>query len=207
MGMIPDARAGFIRQRRSLLLISIALIAFQTTGATLHRIVLFGNTVDLDSPLRVTAPLWIAWFYFLARYYQYLRALGDKGIKAQYTDRFMTLAGREAWTRFAKAFTRAGDGSEMHFERGETYVVDWVGGVTFNLEGSVTTKGKAPGQMEVQEVRDIKQRIPARDPYLLWARLRAGWWVVVHTPLFTEYVLPLLVATTPLFWEGLQLFR
>ena len=69
----PKLLEGFHRQRRSVLAVSLALLAFQGLDAQLTTFSLFGNSIELDAPLQIATPLWIAWGYFCIRYYQYLR--------------------------------------------------------------------------------------------------------------------------------------
>ena len=90
---------GFVRQRRSLVAVSVALSAFVGLGARLEDIEFLGNTVHLAKPLAVAAPPWVAWGYFLIRYYQYFRDLGDVGFREAVTTRENHLARRFALGR------------------------------------------------------------------------------------------------------------
>jgi hypothetical protein len=61
----------------------------------------------------------------------------------------------------------------------------------------------------------VRQVLEQVVPIPLWSicfmRLRAGWWVCLHTHLVTEYILPFVVAASPAVlwvaqrWLGLTL--
>lgn len=65
--MNPD----FIRQRKSLLIFSMALIILLLLDAKITKISLLGNEVDLGEPRSVYWILWVCWTYFLYRFYVY----------------------------------------------------------------------------------------------------------------------------------------
>ena len=52
-----DVRSGLARQRRSLLTVSLVLLAFQHTGAIVQRLTVAGNVIDLQRRLPILVPL------------------------------------------------------------------------------------------------------------------------------------------------------
>src|SRR5688572_4338476 len=86
-----DVRAGFVRQRRNLNVTSLGLVLLVTAGISLKEISILGNTFELKRPEALPAAFWLAWAYFLVRYYQYLRDLQDSGPRAAYERRLERL--------------------------------------------------------------------------------------------------------------------
>ena len=98
----PELLDGFHRQRRSLLAVSLALVAVQGVDPTLAKLEILGNTIDLDAPLRVGLLLWVAWTYFLVWYYQYFHDIEDHGIQEAYRVRLQRRVRAKALKKAAK---------------------------------------------------------------------------------------------------------
>jgi hypothetical protein len=169
--------------------------------AQLANFNLFGNSIQLSSPLHVVFPLWVAWLYFLVRYYQYLRDMGDKGIEASYFNRLVVLAERKARKRAAEylpidlsAFKQP---TRVRLEIGVLRLMSsqpppW----QFGVKGVAHIDELPSGTTYRTHVFDDDRfDLPERE--LRFAKVRSVWWVVVHTRLFTEYGLPLVVAALP----------
>lgn len=60
-----------LRQRRNLMGISIFLPVYLLSGITLDKISFFGNEVSVQNPQIITISLFVLFFYFNLRYYQY----------------------------------------------------------------------------------------------------------------------------------------
>ena len=75
---------GFIRQRKNLITVSLLLIFAEISGIEINKINLLGNEVSLKNPNIVYIVLWMALFYWFARYYQYFRDLKGKGFKTTF---------------------------------------------------------------------------------------------------------------------------
>jgi len=204
---VPDIHSGFFRQRRNLLVVSLGLLAFQSTGAVIRTFSLLGNTIQLERPLSLATPLWVGWLYWLIRYYQYFRDLGDKGFGTTYRSRVQLYVGQLAQALFLRAYRPPRDEAFVgpskrsgEFTRADVveYRPDaWV----IELHGTITLTAKNGTHSSMQMVQE-RVVIPLR---MLWRpRLRAVWWIVVHTRLVSEYALPFAVATVPL---GVELFR
>jgi hypothetical protein len=70
-----------LRQRRNLLVISIALLLFEFAGVRLEKISILGNEVAVGDVIALHAFVWVMWAYFLLRYYQYWNAERGTGIR------------------------------------------------------------------------------------------------------------------------------
>jgi hypothetical protein len=197
----PDIVGGFNRQRKSLLATSLVLLAFQSVDAQLRSISLFGNSIELSAPLRVVTPLWVAWVYFLIRYYQYLRDLGDKGLHAAYRNRLVNLANSLARRHAARLLPLdlAGLTQPLSIRLDITDIFvrvpqppPW----EYEVTGAAHIDEKPPatgGRMQVLE----KERFTLPSKLLVLPHIRAVWWVIAHTRLASEYALPLIVAALP----------
>ncbi len=181
----------------------MVLLGFQWADATLDKLNLFGNTVNLRAPLDVATPLWIAWIYFVVRAYQYYRQIPGEPIKTPFKERVQVEAGLVA-KRIAAAELRHSIApaykapSPVKFDLKSVYVVGyepeyWL----FSLHGSATVSDDARGATGSSMM--LLESHPVRMPtsHLPRCRLRAAAWLTLHTPVVTEYVLPTLVASLP----------
>lgn len=195
-----NIQSGFVRQRRNLLVVSLVLLAFQATGATISTINAFGNVVNLKSPTSVIIPLWVAWGYFLARYYQYLRDLGDRGVLAKYVAHLHDLVGRAAIKQLPKYYDARTLTSYPH--PSAPAFTDTRTEVTQKLKRMWIVRVR--GYVHIRDTdsqgswgTNVEQSILLPNTSLLPLRVRAVIWVVLHTRLATEYGLPFVVATLP----------
>ncbi len=197
-----DPRITFSRHRRNLLAVSLVLLGFQWAGATISRIDILGNTIDLSAPLDITTPLWIAWAYFSLRAYQYYREIPGSPISERFADRVHVVAGLIA-ERIAKRDLRKTINPSLikpgpvKLELSERSIVGyedthWL----FELRGTASvdeTKGGTRGTMQVLAPYSV--RMPTS--YLYECRIRAAGWLAINTPVVSEYLLPLAVALLP----------
>jgi hypothetical protein len=71
------------RQRRLLMIVSLALVFYMASQLQLEYINILGTEMKLQNPDAVLVALWIAWAYFLIRFIGYWNEI-DKGIKFTY---------------------------------------------------------------------------------------------------------------------------
>jgi len=195
-------RDGFVRQRRSLVAISLVLFFYQTSGVVIESINVLGNTLRLTNPPRVSAVLWIGWFYFLLRYYQHFRDTPDKGISAAYYGRLHILARRVAQKKFKRDFVPdekfADRKGPLHFnfsrmEVFSAYPSFWE--IEVNADVSYQTEtGVASHHLG-------NRKLNLSRTELLIPRVRSLLHVIVDTRLVTEYFLPYLVALIPVVYQ------
>lgn len=198
-----DPKVSFARQRRNLLAVSLALLAFQWTGATFDKFVLLGNVITLKAPLDVTRPLWVAWLYFALRAYQYYRTLPGDPVWAPIRDRtnveMLVLAKSLATVELVREL-----GAGMAGKPEGTLAVEPPGIVGYEpshwlveLHGTFTIRAatKKGAESKTQVLEPYTVHVPTRA--LPRARMRAAIWVALNTTAVTEYVLPALVAVLP----------
>jgi hypothetical protein len=204
-----EVAVGFRRQRRNLLAISLVLLAFESTGAVIDTLTVFGNTIHLGRPLSLELPLWLGWAYWLVRYYQYFRDIGDKGFALNFNGRLQLYGGRIAVSRFLETF-RFPDLDQFvrpskpitDFKR--TDVVGYpIGAWEFDLHGSVTVLDRGSSKASTQMVQGVRVFVPLRALFV--ARVRAFLWVCIHTRLMTEYGLPFAIAFLPVLMGAVRL--
>lgn len=205
-------RQGFIRQRRSLIAITLALLAFQSLDATLSQVRILGNDIDLSRPLNVATPLWIAWFYFFARYYQHFRDLADPGFGEAVQHHLKRIVRRigiklirddvrqslsEEWGN-PKISVEVKQFDLLHEPPGQ-----WRLRVSEGLATIQTHTGALKIETQVLNGRGLT--FPPGVPK--FGRIRAFVWVVLHTRFGTEYVLPFVLGALPpfvAFWKMLS---
>ena len=209
--IVGHVRAGFVRNRRNLLIASLAVLGLQRTGASITHLELFGNTIDLQGPLSILTPLWISWSYFLLRYYQYFRDLGDKGFKQAAIAHAYEVAAKEVKLRYSVSapvdvLASFDNPSPPEYQfaavtpHGTVAVRQW----RFYVEGDVYVRDRARTASVNQHFTDyfdLPERIVRR------CKGRGWLFVALHTTLITEYIVPFLVAGAPVALEILRLVR
>lgn len=68
---------GLLRQRRNLIITSVLLWLMKYGGISFEKISFVGFDLKFKNPHALTAAIWIAFFYFLYRFYQYF---SDEGV-------------------------------------------------------------------------------------------------------------------------------
>ncbi|GEM_PF-2952761 len=199
-----DIVNGFIRQRRALIVISLMMVLYEKLGIEIETINILGNTALINNPLNVTNLAWIGWGYFLVRYYQYFRDLGDKGFTGAYNAKLNKLTepcvrkkfGTLLFQNREKEFPGEKRPFKIEFREvsllrnlwnNRVYKIDVA--VFFTEPGATTTS----------------QNLKNREVSLLWSELlvphiRSGWHVLANTRLISEYILPFGIALLALIY-------
>lgn len=89
--MTEYMRDGFVRQRRNLMMVSAALLLVESAGVKFSELNLLGNKFLIENPGVINIGLWIAFLYWLYRYYVYFHDIGEKGFVSKYRSRMMDL--------------------------------------------------------------------------------------------------------------------
>lgn len=63
--------SGLLRQRRNLIAISSVLIIYDFAAIKINQIGWMGTSIEVGNPVALSVIIWMVWFYFLVRYYQY----------------------------------------------------------------------------------------------------------------------------------------
>lgn len=194
---VNQVHVGFIRQRRSLIVVSLLLFFYYYADAKIGpSLNVLGVPITLQNPEHVTAVFWIAWVYFLVRYYQYLRDLGDKGFRRAYHESLERYIHRFAVHRMERQFgSENPEFSEIRFEPKSIRTVLATSG-TWELEISGDYAYRTPTGGGHQMVGPGLDHIGV--PILRRTRARALLHVLASTRLVTEYALPFAVAAAPL---------
>ena len=69
-------RAGFVRNRRFLIAVSVGLATFNVLGLHFDQISILGSTASVQHPERIAFLAWIVWAWALAQYIVWFRDLG-----------------------------------------------------------------------------------------------------------------------------------
>lgn len=184
----------FVRQRKSLMIVSLTLLAYISAGVSLETIAILGNTFSVARPSLIPLALWITWGYFATRYYQLYRDMDDDGPTSAYQRyldsiaiyRARKLAPRELGPQLLEGVSSASVNwsfdDEAIIHRGMAF---W----TVALSATVRT-----GAGRTSRVQGFHQTVLVggrRD------RVRAWLAVGLHTRYFTEYGLPVVVGALP----------
>lgn len=164
--------ADLLRQRRNLLVASLALTAIDLAGATLRKDVsVLGASLEFTNPERVVWGLWILWGYFLVRYWQYFNEETNLGIHQ----------GMERWINRQIAW----DEFDMEF----SHWISWRYWVFWTM---VKQHKNWDDEHWIRSDNDPDNKLQKAS----WT-LRAFLSVATKTPRFTDYVVPFFVASIP----------
>jgi len=194
--MAEEIKQGFIRQRRNLILISLILLFVEVAEVSFNKINLLGNELTISNPDVVTYSLWVAFIYWLIRYYQYFNDMPEKGIHSAVISRMNKLVPLVAVEKYKKdadlsaIFPDIDGAPEITLReavvrtRTNKY---WELGVSIDAAiGDGDNKhGHTNIGIGVQLVNEQELRVP---------RIKAWLSVIFTTRLFSEYFLPFLIA-------------
>lgn len=167
--MSPD----LLRQRRNLLITSLALVAINLAGATLKKDdSLFGTSLEFSNPERIIWGIWIIWGYFLVRYWQYFNEEENLGIHKAMGD----------WIKRKIIF----DESDYEY----TYWISW----QYLIFWKLLSQHKNAMEYEYS----VSNLEPQNKITKAFWTLQAFVSVATKTPRFTDYLMPFLVALCPL---------
>lgn len=196
-----DIREGFVRQRRALIAVSLLLLFMDIAQLRITKLNLLGNEVLLGQPDAIYLAMWVAFFYWLARYYQYFQDLGDKGFMKAHNIRLNQLVPQAALKQALKEQPALlitppdiKGKTEVMIEKADV----WAEGTHWKVQLTVrqlTIQGEASTEdyFEAEEVT-------VKGLSLLLLKGRAWIHVAIHTRLFTEYLLPFVIALLPIVY-------
>ena len=190
---IPKMSEGLFRQRRNLILTSLTIIFLRYGEVTIEKFGTSALDLKFQNLNAIFVALWVVFFYFLVRYYQYLRQEPDLGIKsafwAKVDARCLNKLTEDAKSRFATVL--------MSPARLEFQLSSFKRTSVFLWSGSVTTKRTGSGE-------------PMNSEYTVnvlhfWPDFTvAACHVALNRSAITDYVLPFLLALSALLygWSG-----
>lgn len=207
-----DSTTGFHRQRRNLILGSLALLFMQVANVTLTpQGNALGLTFTIARPAAVSWFLWSAVVYWLVRYYQYHRvARSTQLIQAAREDMVRRLRPRAIQFITPKR----PDFTPPAVKEGETYqlIPHDFSPTNFmsrsRLEGIVNPAWLISLEDGRSEIRNTAQYNVVFTGWHLWqARLLGYLKAATNTPYFTEFIAPYIFFALPLLYAFLAWVR
>jgi hypothetical protein len=199
--MRDEHDAGFIRQRRNLMIVSLVLLFSEVSALSIGKLNIFGNEIEIDRPQSVNLALWIASLYWLWRFYQYSRPHIAGTLKGAIYQRVQEICLPTAVQVVLRGNPSLLEPFPDHPEHRpdisiKTYTFwghmpDYLE-VGLELNRSIRTSSVAV----VQGSGEFRIRITSGD--LRKLRLRAWIHMIVHTRHFTDYILPYVLFGLPL---------
>ncbi len=202
--MDRELRSGFVRQRRNLIASSLGLLLLQSAGLRLEKVSVLGNEFRVQHSDFLSIALWVAYVYFLIRYYQHFHDIGDKGVTTIYRVRVNTLLNKWAYNKVRREFLKSQEHSKSTqycFKDGEykrSYIDKMAAMIDITVPVDIINK-RTDGVSVSGSV--ITKTETADWPILFRIRVQAGMHVIFRTRLMSEYYLPYFVAASPLIWE------
>lgn len=196
-----DSRTMFIRQRRNLMALSLVLLATDipetlpvSTSLTLH----------VHAPFTIVILLWMVWGYWLWRYYTSFHDLRDMGFKQQHFSRLQFLLAKIAVRTLKNdpEMKKALDAQLMNSNATEWKHTETYGGskpTSLQLGISVhDDSGWSP--LHPVDGYVWRPEITIEGHPRTIAKYRAWAYVLFRTSLFSEYIVPFLLAFVTLVY-------
>lgn len=194
-------RENFTRQRRNLLLISLVVLFAEMSEIEIHKITILGNEVLFKNPESILIILRAALIYWLVRYYQYFRDIGEKGFRTSFYLRLSAFAKKIAFKKVMEKYKKnnsfSAPGSDAVFEVFpreyriyESSLKCIMGDVEFVVSSN---KGKS-GTIE-------KDSVIVEFPKLIIPIAFSVFHVVFHTRLVSEYIFPFCISLAPIIYR------
>jgi len=171
-----------LRQRRNLIISSLVICFLLYTNVEISKISIFSIVFRAPKPDELMSVLWLIWFYFLVRYYQYLVVEPAIGIKIEFARKFALLCSNVFLKRFIEKYAECNlnitDFSPNNLKRKS--FLEW----ELPIDIYDPIKGK-----KVEYEKEIV-RIHLMAPSFI----KSAWYVFMHTPRFTDYAFPFILA-------------
>lgn len=172
-----------LRQRRNILIISCILILFDFANVTIGRVTLLGTQFIIGRPEVIEQVTWLFWAYSLLRYYQYVRVEDDLEISSRYMNYFGGLVDYYARSDFqSKGYD----------------IPNWIGedvGIPYRKTNFLRHEYVMQGNLVSSDGEPSNTRnFPIPWYLVIIFMMKSASHVMVHTPRFTDYILPFIVA-------------
>lgn len=177
---------GLLRQRRNLMIASILLWIMKYGGVNFSKISIVGFDLEFKNPNALILSLWIAFGYFLFRYYQYFSDEGVKKLQSVFN---------EAYESKCKPIIRTlvEENYPTNTHKNYSYFIlksnSWIyKGAILNEGGRDTTPFEFP-----------------IERWQLWKGIMSAIMdSIFRNSVVTDYILPLLIACTVLYYCGVD---
>lgn len=200
----------FTRQRRNLILISVLLFFSQFHKVTLSKVSLFGNELRLGVPLNPELYLWIAFLYLLWRYYTYFLAIGNIGFSDKHHLKLADLVQAIAVKKLSRDESLVKVMNNYLHNTGtdkwqvlKSKLLEPPTGTRWYLE--VKTQGVSADGKDTHALTPVGVEVKGFSVVL--AQVRAWLFVLFCTTLFSEYVIPFIIAAFPIIFGAYRWFQ
>lgn len=202
--MESEVREGFVRQRRNLILGSFLLLFAQIAEIKVDKLIVFGNEIQLAHSYSITATLWVVTLYWFVRFYQYSKDLNSSeeishaaSVKlSSYMPDTALICLKETQPEML-APPEDKPGATVTAEIRDYACLE----ARPNFHRGVFMLYKAWGHEGLTGVNAIGPiELIIDKKYLQSPRLKANFYVYVHTSKFTEYILPFVVFSLPVLY-------
>lgn len=168
-----------LRQRRNLVAMSCLLIVFDLAKVKVAKVGVLGTDLVVGDVRVLAISMWVLWAYFLLRYYQFWRKERPHLSSAIYEQ-----VGQYA-SNYAYARNLPGTQNNSPSLQRSRWIRGW----------QIEVQSYKPGTGGV-----VTESITPVSPFMaLFWKFRAWLRIGIHTPHFTEYALPfVLAAATPI---------
>ena len=173
---------GFVRQRRSVMAISLGLIIYELAGGKLHGASVFGGVITLEHPRIVLYFAWAALFYFIWRYWLYMR--GEFGrVRTEY---LVAIGYLPSFKELASEFQ--GEIIAGRHQNDEPVIVTSWFGRSLDFSRRWSTSGV------LESFANNPSNVPV--PYWRLKRIEIVAWILTayKDRAFSDYLLPYLIA-------------
>ena len=201
--MGDELDSGFVRQRRNSMLASLVLLFSETSELSITKLNVLGNELWIDKPQVVTYALWVAAIYWLWRFYQYSRPNAAATIRTTINTRVQEISRPSAvrvvlgiHPKFAQPFPELPHTKPTY--TATEYAITAHERDYLEVKLRVTRAASAGGNAMSDGVGEQVIRITDRD--LLILRVRAWFHALVHTRIFTDYMLPYVLFYVPVIY-------
>jgi len=215
-----EIRDAFIRQRRNLMLISVALLLVIGAGFRPEKINILGNTITVDNPDYIIYGIWMLWSYWFIRYIQHYNDLKDTEWRQRYSEELNFRIQR--WAEPLALKLRAGiDLEDKHISKflGQPeYKPKGYGAPpwSYQLNNSKIRRDEND-QLEVMvqlesfdagggKHNNVPIFVPVGRLRFVLCSILSHSKIVRSTRLFSEYTFPFLVAFAPLWFAIYKMY-
>lgn len=187
---------GIRRQRRSLIITSLILSFMKYGGITFKKISLYGSEITLSNVSAIYVFLWIMWFYFMIRYYQYFKQEGVAKIKSSLHNALTEICRHKIKAIVQSTYPNE-KGSDQRFDY-NILVSEKLNWYTIKYSGKEHLGHDSSGQ---EKTRDFEMNI---NLWSLWKEIFISYYqVFVNQSVILDYVIPLVVAPSAFIYCNL----
>ena len=188
----------FLRQRRNLMVVCCLLFLLSASGAGLEKVGLAGFEMKFNRPAAIFLSLWLAFAYYLYRYYVYFSAKG----KPQLTAKFKESATQILQAHAYEAAKRE-HGNETSMQSNLSWQTAWAPTVIVQI-------ARPPKQDEIGQPSRVVENLvlPWRRSQRVLMVLPSWLRILVSDTVATDYAFPFLLAGFTLLyasnrdWQG-----